>query len=211
MNSQLVAGCRCGHKASGSGRPTSLPSLPSRASHRRPMITPVKVRHLCIGFSLHIGTRHWMIGHLVRYSPFSPSITPFLAPHPRQPPSPLPLSSSLFPSPSSVPLPPSKQAQLGDLAEIVVSPFFMQDLVVGLAIVVGVGGALYNGLKPEPTVCDICAGNGGIKCFACDVSAGGALRCSFFCLRMLFFLSLCQMISIRRRPPPRRRLLFSPL
>jgi hypothetical protein len=34
-----------------------------------------------------------------------------------------------------------------------------------------VGAALYSGLKQEPVPCDLCAGNGGIACFAC--SGGG--------------------------------------
>lgn len=32
------------------------------------------------------------------------------------------------------------------------------------------GAAFYNGLKAEPQVCECCAGNGGIKCFACQAS-----------------------------------------
>ena len=31
-----------------------------------------------------------------------------------------------------------------------------------------VGAAFYTGLKKEPEACDLCAGNGGIRCFACS-------------------------------------------
>lgn len=39
-----------------------------------------------------------------------------------------------------------------------------------------VGAALYSGLKREPVPCDLCAGNGGIRCFACQ--GGSALGLS---------------------------------
>lgn len=45
-----------------------------------------------------------------------------------------------------------------------------QDLIIGSAIIVGVAGTLYNGLKGEPVVCDECNGTGGIRCFACEVN-----------------------------------------
>lgn len=43
-----------------------------------------------------------------------------------------------------------------------------QDVIVGGAVTAAVGAALYSGLKQEPVPCDLCAGNGGIKCFACS-------------------------------------------
>eukprot|EP01023_Acetabularia_acetabulum_P000576 TRINITY_DN1023_c0_g1_i1.p3 TRINITY_DN1023_c0_g1~~TRINITY_DN1023_c0_g1_i1.p3 ORF type:complete len:145 (-),score=13.96 TRINITY_DN1023_c0_g1_i1:286-696(-) len=45
-----------------------------------------------------------------------------------------------------------------------------QDILVGGFLVAALAGALYNGLKKEPKICDLCSGNGGIKCFACDGS-----------------------------------------
>lgn len=50
----------------------------------------------------------------------------------------------------------------------------LQDVIVGGAVTAAVGAALYSGLKQEPVPCDLCAGNGGIKCFACS-GAGGNL------------------------------------
>lgn len=49
----------------------------------------------------------------------------------------------------------------------------LQDLIVGGAVTAAVGAALYNGLKKEPVPCDLCAGNGGIRCFACQ--GGGSM------------------------------------
>jgi hypothetical protein len=43
-------------------------------------------------------------------------------------------------------------------------------MIVGGAVVSAVGAALYSGLKQEPVPCDLCAGNGGIKCFACSTT-----------------------------------------
>lgn len=49
-----------------------------------------------------------------------------------------------------------------------------QDVIVGGAVTAAVGAALYSGLKQEPVPCDLCAGNGGIKCFACS-GAGSSM------------------------------------
>lgn len=35
-------------------------------------------------------------------------------------------------------------------------------------MVAALGAALAAGLKKEPVPCDLCAGNGGIRCFACQ-------------------------------------------
>eukprot|EP00878_Enallax_costatus_P024892 GHUV01026587.1.p2 GENE.GHUV01026587.1~~GHUV01026587.1.p2 ORF type:complete len:156 (-),score=7.72 GHUV01026587.1:607-1074(-) len=48
-----------------------------------------------------------------------------------------------------------------------------QDFIVGGAVTAAVGAALYSGLKKEPVPCDLCAGNGGIRCFACQ--GGGSM------------------------------------
>lgn len=45
---------------------------------------------------------------------------------------------------------------------------------MGGAVTAAVGAALYSGLKKEPEPCDLCAGNGGIRCFAC--SGGGTME-----------------------------------
>jgi hypothetical protein len=44
----------------------------------------------------------------------------------------------------------------------------LQDVIVGGAVTAAVGAAFYTGLKKEPEACDLCAGNGGIRCFACS-------------------------------------------
>lgn len=44
----------------------------------------------------------------------------------------------------------------------------LQDVIVGGAVVSAVGAALFSGLKKDPVPCDLCAGNGGIRCFACQ-------------------------------------------
>ncbi|BDA41119.1 probable DZC4 Protein BUNDLE SHEATH DEFECTIVE 2, chloroplastic [Coccomyxa sp. Obi] len=44
----------------------------------------------------------------------------------------------------------------------------LQDVIVGGAVLTAVSAALYNGLKGEPQVCDLCQGVGGAKCFACE-------------------------------------------
>jgi DnaJ-class molecular chaperone len=53
-------------------------------------------------------------------------------------------------------------------------PAALQDVIVGGAVTAAVGAALYSGLKQEPVPCDLCAGNGGIKCFACS-GAGSSM------------------------------------
>eukprot|EP00882_Tetradesmus_deserticola_P007590 GHRQ01007994.1.p1 GENE.GHRQ01007994.1~~GHRQ01007994.1.p1 ORF type:complete len:171 (+),score=64.15 GHRQ01007994.1:768-1280(+) len=47
-------------------------------------------------------------------------------------------------------------------------PAALQDVIVGGAVTAAVGAALYSGLKKDPIPCDLCAGNGGIRCFACS-------------------------------------------
>lgn len=47
-------------------------------------------------------------------------------------------------------------------------PALMQEILVGGAIASAVSAAFVNGIKQEPSVCSCCAGNGGIKCFACE-------------------------------------------
>ncbi|CAL8466597.1 g6133 [Coccomyxa elongata] len=44
----------------------------------------------------------------------------------------------------------------------------LQDVIVGGAVLTAVSAALYNGLKGEPQVCDLCQGVGGARCFACE-------------------------------------------
>ncbi|KAK9916732.1 hypothetical protein WJX75_006334 [Coccomyxa subellipsoidea] len=44
----------------------------------------------------------------------------------------------------------------------------LQDVIVGGAVLTAVSAALYNGLKGDPQVCDLCQGVGGAKCFACE-------------------------------------------
>lgn len=51
----------------------------------------------------------------------------------------------------------------------------MQDVIVGGAVTAAVGAALYSGLKQDPVPCDLCAGNGGIKCFACSGAGTGSM------------------------------------
>lgn len=46
----------------------------------------------------------------------------------------------------------------------------MQDVLIGGAIVSAVSAALLNGTKGEPEICEGCAGQGGVKCFACEGS-----------------------------------------
>lgn len=38
---------------------------------------------------------------------------------------------------------------------------------MGSAVTLAVGGALYLGLRKDPVPCDLCMGNGGVRCFAC--------------------------------------------
>lgn len=41
---------------------------------------------------------------------------------------------------------------------------------MGAAVSLSIGGLVYNGLRGQPEVCDMCGGNGGTKCFACGGS-----------------------------------------
>jgi hypothetical protein len=52
----------------------------------------------------------------------------------------------------------------------------LQDVIVGGAVTAAVGAALYSGLKKEPVPCDLCAGNGGIRCFACSGVGTGSME-----------------------------------
>lgn len=50
----------------------------------------------------------------------------------------------------------------------VTDPSIMQDVIVGGAIVSAVVAALVSGIQREPTLCESCAGSGGVRCFACE-------------------------------------------
>ncbi|KAF8071063.1 BSD2 [Scenedesmus sp. PABB004] len=52
-------------------------------------------------------------------------------------------------------------------------PAALQDVIVGGAVTAAVGAALVSGLRKEPQPCELCAGNGGTRCFAC--SGGGSM------------------------------------
>ncbi|KAK9841225.1 hypothetical protein WJX74_002200 [Apatococcus lobatus] len=49
-------------------------------------------------------------------------------------------------------------------------PGSLQTVVVGAALVLTVGAAVFNGLKAKPKVCDLCQGTGGTRCFGCGAS-----------------------------------------
>jgi hypothetical protein len=61
------------------------------------------------------------------------------------------------------------------------TPAPAQDVIVGGAVTAAVGAALYSGLKKDPVPCDLCAGNGGIRCFACsgDVMSSSSSMSSY--------------------------------
>lgn len=44
----------------------------------------------------------------------------------------------------------------------------LQEYIVGGAVIGVLTGALYNGLKKDPQMCDLCQGVGGAQCFGCD-------------------------------------------